>query len=133
MGLLECCKRSEVQRSVNNQQKHDMKLFGFYNKCYWMIISSIQELENEIENILASESSFDFMRKEIAAGRCVFVNQAGGWHTGEFEDKRHEMVASEKFPTIYDAIRIVDARLEVLKDYYCEKKGVTREELEKLL
>ena len=110
-----------------------MKLFGFYNKVYWMIISSIQELEQEMENISALESGFEFMKRELAAGRCVFVNQMGGWHTGDFEDKRHEMMASEKFPTIQDAIRINNAKIEILKDYYCEKKGITREELEKLL
>ena len=110
-----------------------MKLFGFYNKVYWMIISSIQELEQEMESINALESGFEFMKRELAAGRCVFVNQMGGWHTGDFEDKRHEMMASDKFPTIQDAIRIKEVQIDVLKDYHCERLGITREELEKIL
>lgn len=107
-----------------------MKLFGFYNGVYWMIISSIQELEDIKVNVL--DSGIEFIKKELAAGRYVFVNNADGWHTGELEDKKN-ILASDKFPTINDAVRIGNEKLELLKEIYCLEYGITREDLEKEL
>jgi hypothetical protein len=107
-----------------------MKLFGFYNGVYWMIISSIQELENVRVNVL--DSGIEFMKKELAVGRYVFVNDAGGWHTGELEDKK-DILASDIFPTINDAIRVGQEKLELFKEIACLEYGITREDLEKEL
>ena len=107
-----------------------MKLFGFYNGTYWMIISNLKEIDGVRVNVL--ESGLQHMRNELEAGRYVFVNNAGGWHTGDLEDK-HLLMASDVFPTVNDALRIQKANLEVRKDNYCERKGITREQLEQEL
>jgi len=101
------------------------RLFGHFNGCYWMILSSAKEVMTEIGHI---NSTADVLLKQIEKGRFIYVNSEGGWHMGDLSSMK-EFIMSERFPTAQDRVNYLKARIQVDIDISCDMAGMTRGEV----
>lgn len=103
-------------------------LFGFYNGCYWLCIQSIDELVAHLDNIIHQRKMEDFFLQQLLSGKTIFVNDCGGWHCGDLDEKK-DFIVSERFPTAKQRKAYLTALVDINIDSLCEQLGVSRAEL----
>jgi len=84
------------------------RLFGFYNGCYWMLLSTMEQAI-EVLPQLYIEKNLDYIVKSLMAGDVIAVNEAMGFHAGELNDYTQQI---EQDHVIYPDLM---ARVEVMK------------------
>jgi len=92
--------------------------FGFYNGCYWLIISTVEQLVYAIENMKMTNHDIDHYVKILNNYKVIYLNEMGGYHTGKIQeihnDKKQIIVKDNKiFPTKLDRVEVMKAELLV--------------------
>ncbi|MEK6829829.1 MAG: hypothetical protein AABY15_06950 [Nanoarchaeota archaeon] len=91
------------------------KIFGFYNDCYWMMIMTLEDLYKNLNRINHLQNQIPQFKEALAEGKTIFVNRAGGWHTGDIEEKK-DYIALDNFPTADDRLRYLSERIILCRD-----------------
>lgn len=107
-----------------NQTKRDMKFkFGYYNGCYWLIISTVEQLVFALENMRMTNQDIDMYLETLKGFKVIYLNQAGGYHTGRIQDihtdktqivERENQMNNLRFPTDLDRIEVM--KIELLEE-----------------
>jgi hypothetical protein len=102
--------------------------FGFYNGCYWLIISTAEQLQFALENTRMTQKSIDVYIDTLNNLQVIYLNEAGGYHMGKIQnmhtDKTQIIVKDNiGFPTKWD-------RVEVMKKELIEQINEIHKELD---
>lgn len=89
-----------------------MKVFGFYNNCYWMMLSSIEEVRENLNPFILSRSK-EYIVNSLKEGKFIWVNEAGGFHASDIEDKK-DLIALNDFPTNEHRETYLQAKLKLI-------------------
>jgi len=92
--------------------------FGFYNGCYWLIISTAKQLEFALANMRMTQQNIDVYLEALSNFRVIYLNEMGGYHTGKIQemhtDKTQIIVKNnQRFPTKMDRVEVMKAELLV--------------------
>lgn len=92
--------------------------FGFYNGCYWLIISTVEQMVFAIENMNMTNRNIDSYLEALTSFRVVYLNERGGYHTGKLQEvltEKTQIIAKDnpKFPTKMDRVEVMKAELLV--------------------
>lgn len=92
--------------------------FGFYNGCYWLIISTAEQLVYALQNMRMTNDDVDHYVKILNNYQVIYLNEMGGYHTGKVQnvhtDKTQIIVKDNKrFPTKLDRVEVMKAELLV--------------------
>ena len=106
-----------------------MNIFGYMNGCYWKMLSTIEEIKQELSS-MAFESVLrgGYAQRILDEGGYIWVNQSGGFHGGKIEEKT-EILASEDFPSLQDRVEYLKNRLDLEIQFACEETGMSRENI----
>lgn len=86
--------------------------FGFYNGCYWLIISTVEQLAYALENMGMTSYDFDNYVRILSDYQVIYLNEAGGYHQGKIQnshtDKTQIIVKdNHNFPTKLDRVEVM--------------------------
>ncbi len=104
---------------MSEPNKDKMKFtFGFYNGCYWLIISTAEQLVYALENMRMTQQNIDVYTEALVNNKVIYLNEAGGYHTGKIQemhtDKTQIIVKNNhRFPTKMDRVEVMKAELLV--------------------
>jgi hypothetical protein len=90
--------------------------FGFLNECYWMIISTAEQLEFALAHMRMTNLAVEHYLETLADNKVIYLNEAGGYHTGRIQntDKTQIIVKEDsRFPTKMDRVEVMKAELLV--------------------
>lgn len=106
-------------------------LFGFYNGCYWLCISSLEALIQALDKFHFTNHDEDLYLSLLLQGHTIFLNEAGGFHYGKLTDKKDFISKGrdEGFPTKFERMKYLEEALDSDIDSICAKLGVTRQEV----
>jgi hypothetical protein len=110
----------EVRILVLPQKSKDMKFtFGFYNGCYWLIISTAKQLEFALAHMKMTQQNVDVYVEALSNYKAIYLNEAGGYHTGRIQDVHTEKTQlivkdNSRFPTKMDRVEVM--KVELLKE-----------------
>jgi len=99
--------------------KNNMKFtFGFYNGCYWLIISTAEQLVYALENMRMTQQNIDVYVDALSKFRVVYLNEMGGYHTGRVQEvhtEKTQIIVKDncEFPTNMDRVEMMKAELLV--------------------
>lgn len=88
--------------------------FGFLNGCYWLIISTAEQLEFALTHMRMTNTAVDHYLATLADNKVIYLNEAGGYHTGRIQttDKTQIITKdSSRFPTKMDRVEVMKAEL----------------------
>jgi len=71
--------------------------FGTYNNCTWLCLSNKEELDRAMDKFRFTNNDKSRYVELINAGDTVFVNNAGGYHYGDINEKT-DLVECNNFP-----------------------------------
>lgn len=108
---------------MSEPNKDKMKFtFGFYNGCYWLIISTAEQLVYALENMRMTQQNIDVYLDTLANNKVIYLNEAGGYHTGNHTGRIQDMHTDKtqiivknnhRFPTKMDRVEVMKAELLV--------------------
>ena len=92
--------------------------FGFYNGCYWLIISTAEQLVYALENMKMTSYDTENYVKILNSFQVIYLNENGGYHTGKIQnahtDKTQIIVKDNQcFPTKMDRVEMMKTELLV--------------------
>jgi len=92
--------------------------FGFYNGCYWLIISTAEQLVYALENMRMTQQNIDVYVDALSKFRVVYLNEMGGYHTGRVQEvhtEKTQIIVKDncEFPTNMDRVEMMKAELLV--------------------
>jgi hypothetical protein len=88
--------------------------FGFLNGCYWLIISNAKQLEFALDNLRMTNLNFDHYLDALMDGKVIYLNEAGGYHTGRIQNTEHTQMIEKtgsRFPTKMDRVEVMKAEV----------------------
>ena len=90
--------------------------FGFYNGCYWLIISTAEQLVFAIENMRMTNTEIGIYLEALNNFKVIYLNEMGGYHTGKVqtveEDKTQIIVRDLPiFPSKLDRVEVMKVEL----------------------
>jgi hypothetical protein len=103
-------------RDMNQTKKYMKFTFGFLNGCYWLVISTAEQLEYALENMRMTNLAIDRYLEALSNHEVIYLNQAGGYHTGRIQNTRHTQFiekTNSKYPTKLDRVEVMKAELLV--------------------
>jgi hypothetical protein len=92
--------------------------FGFYNGCYWLIISTAEQLAYALENMKMTSYDVDNYVRILSSYQVIYLNAAGGYHMGKIQDAhtdKTQIIVKDNhfFPTKLDRVEVMKAELLV--------------------
>lgn len=90
--------------------------FGFLNGCYWLIISTAEQLEYALENMRIARLGIDHYLETLSKNEVIYLNKAGGYHTGRLRNSLHTQLIEKtdsEYPTKMDRVEVMKAEILV--------------------
>lgn len=108
-----------------------MRVFGFLNGCYWMLLDNLEDVIKHMNPaLLEDERTMNYVVNSLSVGMIIAINNSGGYHAGEKRDYTEKIYAKcGVFPTALDRVAVMRKELDEEISRLCKRVGMSREEV----